>query len=133
MNRHRIGLLTILFTDIVGSVALKQTLGDATAVRLIQAHHGRVRELLAGFPDGEEIETAGDSFLLVFTKPSEAVRYALQLQASLREFAANEGQPIQDRIGIHVGEVFVAREASEAAKRRLFGTQVDTCARLMSL
>src|ERR1043165_9924248 len=81
--RHQTGLITILFTDLVGSTALKQQLGDRTGASLIQQHHSLVRELLRGFPCGEEIETAGDSFLIVFTKPSDAVHFGLLLHARL--------------------------------------------------
>lgn len=35
-RRHRVALLTMLFTDIVGSTAIKQKLGDTQAVMLIQ-------------------------------------------------------------------------------------------------
>ena len=47
-------------------------------------HHALVREILRQFPDGQEISTAGDSFFLVFVKPSDAVRFALLLQSRLR-------------------------------------------------
>src|SRR5579863_4217259 len=79
--RHQTGLITIVFTDLVGSTALKQQVGDRTGASLIQQHHGLVRELLKGFQGGEEIETAGDSFLIVFTKPSDAVHFGLLLHA----------------------------------------------------
>src|SRR5688572_18797625 len=79
-RKHRIGLLTLLFTDIVGSTSIKQNLGDAEGFDRIQAHHVVVREFLKRFPEGEEISTAGDSFFLVFAKPSEAVKFALLLQ-----------------------------------------------------
>jgi class 3 adenylate cyclase len=49
-RKHRIGLLTLLFTDIVGSTKLKQDLGDQRAVELIQLHHQKVREILVAFP-----------------------------------------------------------------------------------
>src|SRR5437870_981669 len=83
-RKHRTGLLTLLFTDIVGSAQLKQKLGDEAAVALIARHHELVRELRRGFSDAEEIETAGDSFLLVFVRPSDAVKFALRLHAELR-------------------------------------------------
>jgi class 3 adenylate cyclase len=38
-HRHRVGLLTLLFTDIVDSTKLKQSLGDREAVPVIQRHH----------------------------------------------------------------------------------------------
>lgn len=61
-RKHRIGLLTLLFTDVVGSTQLKQELGDSKASVLFQTHHALVREILAAFSEAEEIETAGDSF-----------------------------------------------------------------------
>ncbi len=37
-QKHRTGLVTILFTDIVGSTELKQRMGDREGVALIQSH-----------------------------------------------------------------------------------------------
>src|SRR5262249_4149277 len=68
-----------------------------------------------------EIETAGDSFLIVFERPSDAVRFSVKLQA-------DNDTAISDRIGIHLGEVFLEEMTS-----KLFGMQVDTAARIMSL
>jgi hypothetical protein len=67
--------------------ALKHALGDHAGMALIQQHWALVRELLSKFPGSEEIETAGDSFLLVFIKPSQAVTFALLLQHRQRELA----------------------------------------------
>ena len=44
---------------------------------MIQRHHAVIREILGQFSEGEEIETAGDSFFIVFTKPSDAVKFSL--------------------------------------------------------
>ena len=62
-KKHRTALLTLLFTDIVGSTKIKQDLGDHAGVALLRWHDDLLREILSGFPDGEEISTAGDSFL----------------------------------------------------------------------
>ena len=103
-RNHRIELLTLLFTDIVDSTMLKQTLGEREAVAAIQRHHSVIREILSPFSEGEEIKIAGDSFFIVFTKPSDAVKFSLLVQARLRALSSEVGQPIFDRIGIHVGE-----------------------------
>ena len=132
-RRHRTGLVTLLFSDIVGSTQLKQTLGDQTGVALMQRHHALVREILCTFPEAEEISTAGDSFFVVFAKPSEAVKFALLLHARLRALAQETAQPVSDRIGIHVGEVVIEEAAGAAKPKDLYGIQVDTCARVMSL
>lgn len=73
LREHRIALLTLVFTDIVGSTKLKQDLGDLRAVELIQQHHALVREILSDFEGSQEISTAGDSFFVVFAKPSDGV------------------------------------------------------------
>ncbi len=64
-RKHRTGLVTLVFTDIVGSTQLKQALGDREGVALIQHHRALVRDLLSQFKEAEEIETAGDSFFIV--------------------------------------------------------------------
>jgi len=71
-QRHHVALLTLVFTDMVGSTRLKQDLGDRKAVTLMMDHHRLVREILKAFPEGEEISTAGDSFFIsVFTSGPE--------------------------------------------------------------
>jgi WD40 repeat protein/class 3 adenylate cyclase/tRNA A-37 threonylcarbamoyl transferase component Bud32 len=130
---HRVAVLTLVFTDIVGSTKLKQELGDQEAVSAILRHHAAVREILSRFGQGEEVETAGDSFFIVFTNPSDAVKFSLFAQARLRAMAAENGHPIFDRIGIHVGEVLVEEDGDRGKAEALYGIQVDTCARVQSL
>ena len=50
---------------------------------MIQRHHAAIREILGHFSEGEEIETAGDSFFIVFTKPSDAVKFSLLVQRNV--------------------------------------------------
>jgi len=132
-RKHRVGLLTLVFTDVVDSAKLKQALGDREGVAVIQRHHATIREVLSQFSEGEEIETAGDSFFLVFTKPSDAVTFSLFVQARLRTLAAEAGRPVFDRIGIHVGEVWIDEHQGPGKAKDLYGIQIDTCARVQSL
>jgi class 3 adenylate cyclase len=92
-----------------------------------------IREILGQFSEGEEIETAGDSFFIVFTKPSDAVKFSLLVQARVRALSAEVGRPVLDRIGIHVGEVWIEEHESTGKAQDLYGPQVDTCARVQSL
>jgi class 3 adenylate cyclase len=66
---HRVAVLTLLFTDIVGSTQLKQEFGDQQAVLAIQQHHAAVREVLSRFSQGQEIETAGGFFFYRVHEP----------------------------------------------------------------
>lgn len=83
------------------------------------------------FADASIIDTAGDSFFVLFVRPSDAVVYALRLQSKLRSLVQENATAVFDRIGIHIGEVIVANDGG--ATLRLFGAQVDTCARIMQL
>jgi class 3 adenylate cyclase len=132
-RKHRVGLLTLLFTDVVDAVKLKQAIGDRDGVRAIQRHHAAIRKVLAQFSEGEEIETAGDSFFIVFTNPSDAVKFSLLVQAGLRALAAEVDRRVFDRIGIHVGEVWIEEHNRAGKAKDLYGIQVDTCARVQSL
>src|ERR1051326_756963 len=90
-RKHRTAVLTLVFTDIVGSTKLKQDLGDLKAVALIQDHHALFRELLGRFPEAEEVDNAGDSFFVIFARPSDAARFALSWQSRLRRLNAERG------------------------------------------
>jgi class 3 adenylate cyclase len=129
-NPHRGGLVTLLFTDIVGSTALKEQLGDHAGFNLVQQHHELVRSSLALFRGAEEISVAGDSFLILFATPSDAVKFAVVLQQRLRRFNESRQVPVQDRIGLHMGEVVIEEIRG---RHDVHGIQVDTCARVMSL
>ena len=69
-------LLTVLFTDIVGSTGHAARLGDAGWRDLLVAHDAVVRRELDRF-GGREVKTIGDAFLVAFAgAPSRAVRCA---------------------------------------------------------
>ncbi len=50
-RQHLTGLVTLLFTDMVDSTALKQRLGDHKAFELFQKHHQLVRDCRAQLPN----------------------------------------------------------------------------------
>jgi serine/threonine-protein kinase len=91
-------LVTILFTDLVDSTQRAASIGDSAWASLVQAHNAVVRHELARF-SGEEIDTAGDGFLVVFDTPASAVRCALAVQDQLKALG------LEARAGIHTGEV----------------------------
>ena len=117
------GLVTIMFTDMEGSTALTQRLGDEKAQALLRQHNGIVREALRAH-NGSEIKHTGDGIMASFPAASKALESAVAIQ---REFAANaERTPepaVRVRIGLNAGEP-VAEEAD------LFGTAVQMAARV---
>jgi pimeloyl-ACP methyl ester carboxylesterase len=91
-------LLTVLFTDIVGSTRKAAELGDDAWKHLLEAHHGVVRQHLERF-QGREVDTAGDGFLAVFDGPARAVRCAQGVAEAVRALG------LEIRAGLHTGEV----------------------------
>lgn len=133
LPRHKLEIMTLLFTDMVGSTRLKEELGTELAVRLIEEHHALIRRSIHEFAGAFEVDNAGDAFFIAFRRVSDAVRFALQMEARLRLWNQPHPQPIADRIGIHVGEVIVEADASTGQVRGVRGLEVDKCARVMSL
>jgi class 3 adenylate cyclase len=111
-------LLTVLFTDIVGSTDLAVEMGDARWRELITRHHGLVRGELKRF-GGREIDTAGDGFFATFDRPAQAIRCAAAVVQAVRRLG------IEVRAGLHLGEV-------EVAGKNVGGVAVHTGARVLA-
>jgi len=97
-------LLTILFTDIVGSSERVLAIGDRRWKDLLERHHILVRKALARF-GGHEVDTAGDGFFATFDRPISAINCAHAIQEAIHEFH------LKIRAGIHLGECEVTRDA----------------------
>lgn len=111
---------TILFTDIEGSTALTDRLGDAKARELFREHERITREVLASH-GGTEVKTMGDGFMASFGSASRAVECAVALQRAFAERSGDE--EIRVRIGLNAGEPIAEDED-------LFGTAVIVAARI---
>jgi len=102
-SEHERTLVTVLFTDIVGSTERAAALGDRRWKELLLQHHAIVRQELQRF-GGREIDTAGDGFLASFEGPERAVRCALAVSHAVRPLGINV------RVGLHTGECEVIGE-----------------------
>jgi len=114
-------LLTLVFSDLVGSTALKRERGDQAAGVLIARHRDLITSLTAG-TGARIIDWAGDGCFLTFDAPSSAVSFGLSLQ----EAHSRDSELPQVRVGIHLGEVTVVGTKVE-------GLAVDLAARVCSL
>jgi class 3 adenylate cyclase len=94
-------LATVLFTDIVGSTARAEQLGDQRWRDLLVAHHTAVRREIARYR-GSEIKSLGDGFLATFDGPARAVRCACAIAEAVCPL------DIQVRNGLHTGEIEIA-------------------------
>ena len=100
------GMMTIVFTDIEGSTAMMEQLGEQASFEIMRAHNKLVRSVVAKF-GGDVIKSQGDGFMLVFGSASSALSCAVQLQRAVRQFnAANRARSLRVRIGVHTGNIF---------------------------
>jgi len=114
------GTLTILFSDIEGSMALTETLGDRQWLAVLRQHDELIRVELARH-GGTAVKTVGDGFMAVFTSARRGVACAVAIQQALADLVA-AGAPVGVRIGLHTGEVtadngdFYGRHVNVAAR-----------------
>nr|WP_246284351.1 adenylate/guanylate cyclase domain-containing protein [Nocardioides perillae] len=122
----RDGTVTLFFSDIEGSTALNDELGDKQWVKLVAWHDRLVRTRVVE-NDGHVVKTQGDGFMVAFADPVAAVRCAVQVQRDLQAAGRRPGRtPVRVRIGVHRGEA-VHRDGD------LFGRNVALAARVASL
>jgi class 3 adenylate cyclase len=92
---------TFLFTDIVDSTKLLETLGDDKWRKLLARHDALVRERIVE-SGGEVVKKTGDGFFASFENPKAALEAAVGIQRALGE----EIVAPDVRIGAHTGEAF---------------------------
>jgi class 3 adenylate cyclase len=112
------GRVAILFSDIEGSTALNERIGDRAWVRLIERHDKMVSRCVARH-GGHVVKSQGDGFMIAFARPDEAVRCSADVQREL----AKRPNGIRVRIGIHAGKS--VRRGDD-----LFGRNVAMAARV---
>ena len=124
------GMVTILFTDVEGSTALTQRLGDAKARGLLREHERMVREALKAH-GGSEVKTMGDGFMASFGSATKALECAIAIQRAFAEHNESAPEPILVRVGLNAGEP-IAEDDSDG-RGDLFGTAVIRAARIAAL
>jgi class 3 adenylate cyclase len=117
------GTVTILFSDIEGSTALNERLGDMRWLDLLRAHNRLVRDQVQAC-GGFEVKSQGDGFMIAFPSARRAIQCARAIQEAIaRELGDHPDGPIRVRIGLHTGEAI--REEAD-----FYGKNVVVAARI---
>jgi class 3 adenylate cyclase len=95
-NGNRERMLSVLFTDVVGSTEHTTRLGDRAWRDLIERHDLLVRDEVERFK-GRSVKTTGDGVLAVFDGPERAVRAAVGIQDTVADLG------LEVRAGLHTG------------------------------
>jgi hypothetical protein len=102
-QRLKILSLTFLFTDLRGSTALYERVGDLAAYDLVRSHFHILHDIV-GHESGAVVKTIGDAVMATFTTPDHAVAAALKMRDGMRRLNGESGQEdLLLKIGIHEG------------------------------
>jgi class 3 adenylate cyclase len=126
-----VGDSTILFTDVVGSTAMYNALGDAKAFSLVRTHFDVLHEIVKKH-EGAIVKTIGDAIMAVFTKPETALRAAHDLHSQVDKYVRDKGHGtgVQLKVGLHAGPC-IAVTLNE--RLDYFGTTVNLAARVQNM
>jgi class 3 adenylate cyclase len=124
----RVARLAFVFTDLEGSTAMYDQLGDMRAFDLVRMHFGFLRESVVRHSG---VKTIGDAVMATFVNPADAVRPALDMLATIERFnEAESAEMVRLKVGIHWGACLAV-----TLNDRLdyFGQTVNLAARVQAL
>src|ERR1700675_4236236 len=129
-QRLKITSLTFLFTDLKGSTALYERVGDLAAFDLVRAHFHALLEIISS-EKGAVVKTIGDAVMATFIRPEHAILAGLRMGAAMDALNAERGRDdLVVKIGIHEGPV-LAVMLNE--REDYFGQPVNIAARVQRL
>jgi class 3 adenylate cyclase len=129
-QRLKITSLTFLFTDLKGSTALYERVGDLAAFDLVRAHFHALLEIISS-EKGAVVKTIGDAVMATFIRPEHALSAALRMRSAMAALNARRGtEDLIVKIGIHEGPC-LAVMLNE--RQDYFGQTVNIAARVQSL
>jgi class 3 adenylate cyclase/tetratricopeptide (TPR) repeat protein len=118
------GTVTIMFSDIEGSTAMADRLGDTRFMEVLREHNTIIREQIKGNA-GFEVKSEGDGFMVAFQSAGKALACAESIQKALVTRNESAEEPVLVRVGLHAGEVI--KEGED-----FFGRNVIMAARVAS-
>ncbi|MBB4569719.1 adenylate/guanylate cyclase domain-containing protein [Rhizobium leucaenae] len=122
--------VTLLFTDLKGSTAMYERLGDLNAYALVREHFALLGATVQEH-SGAIVKTIGDAVMAAFSRPADAVSAALHILGVIERYNGEHGNPsLILKIGAHCGPS-IAVSLNENLD--YFGQTVNVAARVQSL
>ena len=129
-QRFKITSLTILFTDLRGSTALYDRVGDRAAFDLVRSHFGELISAVA-VEGGAVVKTIGDAVMATFPTADRALRAAMRMREAMRKINAERGsEDLALNIGLHEGPCLAVMLDE---RQDYFGQTVNIAARVQDL
>ena len=129
-QRLKITSLTFLFTDLKGSTALYERVGDLAAFDLVRAHFHALLEIISA-EKGAVVKTIGDAVMATFNRPEQALAAGLRIRGAMDKLNVERGtNDLVVKVGIHEGSC-LAVMLNE--RQDYFGQTVNIAARVQGL
>jgi class 3 adenylate cyclase len=121
--------ITFMFTDLKGSTALYDQIGDAKAYYLVRQHFDTLGRVI-GQNQGAIVKTIGDAVMATFMTSLDAVKAALAILNDIEQFNQGISEKLVLKIGLHHGHSIVV-----TLNDRLdyFGQTVNIASRIQNL
>ncbi|MEX2253324.1 MAG: adenylate/guanylate cyclase domain-containing protein [Thermoleophilaceae bacterium] len=116
------GAVTLLFSDIEGSTAIMERIGERRSFEVLRDHTSLVRQLVESF-GGSVVKSQGDGFMVSFPSAHAGVHCAIEMQRTFDGHSVPDVGPLKVRIGLHSG--YVIADADD-----FFGRNVVLAARI---
>lgn len=121
--------ITFLFTDLKGSTALYDQIGDPQAYFLVRQHFDTLGSVIK-HNEGAIVKTIGDAVMAAFMNPLDAVHAALHMLRDIEAFNRNISDKLVLKIGIHSGHSIAV---SLNDRLDYFGQTVNIASRVQGL
>jgi class 3 adenylate cyclase len=118
--------VTLLFTDLKGSTAIYERVGDIRAYDLVRRHFAALRDVAAA-EGGAVVKTIGDAIMASFADPLSAMRAAARMSRAIEQLGEGE---LHLKIGVHTGPC-IAVELND--RLDYFGRTVNIAARVQGI
>ena len=129
-QRLKITSLTFLFTDLKGSTALYERVGDLVAYDLVRQHFRVLHEVVAA-EAGAVVKTIGDAVMATFPTPDRALAAALRMREEMARInTERNNEDLLLKIGIHEGPCLAVTLNDH---QDYFGQTVNMAARVQGL
>ncbi|WP_303637516.1 MULTISPECIES: putative peptide modification system cyclase [Stenotrophomonas] len=123
-------LRALLFTDLCDSLQLVERIGDVAAAEFFQQHDRLVLGLQQHW-NGQLIDRS-DGLFVLFERPVDGIGFALSYQSAVHAMGRERGIDLRARAGLHVGDVLLWNNSSEAVAHGAKPVEVEGLAKPMA-
>ncbi len=129
-QRFKITSMTFLFSDLKGSTALYDQVGDLVAFDIVRAHFAVILDIVAS-ERGAVVKTIGDAVMATFPSPDLAVTAALRMREAMAALNRERGrEDLLLHIGLHEGPCLAVMLND---RQDYFGQTVNVASRVQHL